>query len=356
MLASITLAVGLVVAIPVPEGPEPVELFAAEAWYKDQAGKEQDFTGLVVEFGRAGRVGFGRNNPYRLLVEGDKPDLREVYVGGKPDALRAFVGKRVKLTGKAVEMEVEGNLHREVWPARLVVLDAEMPPAKVTERLVEAVRKQLAAVEQRRKEVEAGFNVPIQDDQQAVRMKLEFNRLHQLTRDLQAKLTELEQPAGVGVARAELEGLKQQLQQQRASVEAAQQQLVEVRTKLAAIAQQNPAPEVLKKIEAVTAESQARLEAERAKLAELEARYQRALRLPPRPDTIPPQGNAGGEERLRGLVRELEAVQAEVVALAQKAQAVNDPNAGKELLEKIAGLQKQREAIAQEILKLRGGK
>jgi len=356
MLASITLAVGLVVAIPVPEGPEPVELFAAEAWYKDQAGKEQDFTGLVVELARNGRVGFGRNNPYRLLIEGDKRDLREVYVGGKPDALRAFVGKKVKLTGKAVDMEVEGSTHREIWPARLVVLDAEMmPAAKVQERLLDALRKQVEVEQRTQKEIEAGFNQPIADPNQATRMKLQHNDAARRAQELLAKIAELERPAGaVGGAPAEVEALKREVQQQRAAVEAAQAQLVEIRTKLAAVAQQNPAAEVLKKIEAVTAESQARLEAERAKLAELEARYQRAIRLPQPP--VPPQGNAGDAERLRAMVREVEALQAEAIALAQKAQAVNDPNAAKELLEKQAAIQQQRDAIAKEILKLRGGK
>lgn len=99
--------------------PPPLELFAKEAFYKEQPGKEQDFVGVLKKAERKGGVGFGRFNPYRL--EMDK-DTREVYVGGKPDVLKAYVGSRVRITGKPVDMEVEGSKHREIWPARLEVI------------------------------------------------------------------------------------------------------------------------------------------------------------------------------------------------------------------------------------------
>ena len=92
------------------------ELFGKEAWYKEQAGKEQDFVGVLKKSDRKGGIGFGRFNPYSLEMEKDK---REVYVGGKPDILKPYVGLRVKITGKAVDLEVEGSNHREIWPARL---------------------------------------------------------------------------------------------------------------------------------------------------------------------------------------------------------------------------------------------
>src|SRR5262245_54623772 len=117
----------LTFALDPPEGKEPPlkpELITKEEWYKSQPGKEQSFTGVLNKAERGkGVVGFGRFNPYTLVMESEgKKDTREVYVGGKLDILAPYVGKRVTLTGKAVDMEVEGRNHREIWPARLEVV------------------------------------------------------------------------------------------------------------------------------------------------------------------------------------------------------------------------------------------
>lgn len=121
LLLSVSLSGGCCGAADGP--PAKLELFAKEAWYRGQAGKEQDFVGVLRVLNRGkGVVGFGRFNPYRLEMAGNK--VREVYVGGKPALLAPYVGKNVKLTGKAVDMEVEGRSHHEIWPARLEVLAA----------------------------------------------------------------------------------------------------------------------------------------------------------------------------------------------------------------------------------------
>jgi hypothetical protein len=46
-------------------------------------------------------------------------------VGTRGQLLEPYVGQRVRLTGKAVDMEVEGTQHHEIWPARLEVLPRE---------------------------------------------------------------------------------------------------------------------------------------------------------------------------------------------------------------------------------------
>jgi hypothetical protein len=134
----LTVLTGLAAGDPAPGGgpkdkaPLKKELFANEDWYRSQKGAEQSFVGVLqrVERGKGG-VGFGRFNPYRLLMDArGKKDTREVYVGGKPDLLTPFIGKRVKLTGKAVDMEVEGRMHREIWPARIEELKAGPPREK----------------------------------------------------------------------------------------------------------------------------------------------------------------------------------------------------------------------------------
>ena len=129
MLASLLLAVALGGSVvedkvdplkQVPPGKK--ELFAREKWYQDQEGKEQDFVGVLEKVDRGGRVGFGRFNPYRLKM---KDDVREVYIGGKPQILAEYVGRKVKLSGKAVNIGVEGKRHREIWPARVEVITDE---------------------------------------------------------------------------------------------------------------------------------------------------------------------------------------------------------------------------------------
>jgi hypothetical protein len=126
MLAALVLTLAVGAAEPPAKEPAAkLELFAKEDWYKEQKGKEEDFVGVLEKVKRDG-VGFGRFNPYRLLMaDGDKKSMREVYVGAKTDILDAYVGKKVKLTGKAVDIEVEGSKHNEIWPARLELLPAK---------------------------------------------------------------------------------------------------------------------------------------------------------------------------------------------------------------------------------------
>src|SRR3954471_1698778 len=94
--------------------PAKKDLFAKEEWYQKAEGKEQDFVGVLEKSKDAGKIGFGRMNPYRLVMKGD---VREVYIGGKPQILADYVGKTIKLMGKAVDIGVEAKNHREIWPA-----------------------------------------------------------------------------------------------------------------------------------------------------------------------------------------------------------------------------------------------
>ncbi len=110
--------------------PAKKELFAKEEWYKSEKGKEQDFVGVLKYTPRAkGVIGFGRFNPYQLEFTTEK-GFREVYVSGKQDILKEYAGKKVKITGKPVDMEVEGRNHREIWPARIEALPEDKPKVK----------------------------------------------------------------------------------------------------------------------------------------------------------------------------------------------------------------------------------
>src|SRR5262245_15965360 len=87
LLSTLTLALSLFQADapPVAQGKEPpakLELFAKEDWYKSEKGKEQEFVGTLQKVDRKkGVVGFGRFNPYYLVMEAEgKKSTREVYV------------------------------------------------------------------------------------------------------------------------------------------------------------------------------------------------------------------------------------------------------------------------------------
>lgn len=111
--------------------PAKRDLFAKEGWYKEQAGKEMDFVGTLEKVPPPVGVGFGRNNPYRLVMDvKGKKVVRSVYVGGKPEPLAPYAGKKVKLIGKAVDFELEGSEQHEIWPARVELLPADKEPAK----------------------------------------------------------------------------------------------------------------------------------------------------------------------------------------------------------------------------------
>lgn len=147
MLATLTAALLLAAppaAAPLADkdaAPTKAELFAGENWYKEQKGDEQDFVGVLSRTADApkDKVGFGRTTPYRLTMnDKGKQTVREVYAGAHPELLAPYVGRKVRLLGKAVDLEVEGHVYAEIWPARLEVVDeppAAGPAPEVPQRL-----------------------------------------------------------------------------------------------------------------------------------------------------------------------------------------------------------------------------
>lgn len=127
----LTLALTASLVTPAADPPASKELFAKESWYKDEKGKEQTFVGVLQFSPRAKEAGgTGRFNAYRLEM-GDKK-YREVYVAGNEAVLKPYIGYTVKFTGKAVDTEVGGAKHLEIWPAyiELVPLPPKIDPKK----------------------------------------------------------------------------------------------------------------------------------------------------------------------------------------------------------------------------------
>jgi hypothetical protein len=92
-------------------------LFADEPWYSASEASEQTFDGVLMANPEVpARPTFHRVNRY--VLNGERASW-EVYTGGHDDGIEAFAGRRIRLIGKAVETNVEGRVHREIWPARL---------------------------------------------------------------------------------------------------------------------------------------------------------------------------------------------------------------------------------------------
>jgi hypothetical protein len=164
-------------AAPAPEGKDDPpaakkELFGKEDWYKDQKGKEETFSGTLQKKKDAGGIGVvQRFNPYQLVamvtvnvpvttavevaenvngvivkktvvvtkvVAETRMTVRDVYVGGKNEILDAYIGKMVKITGKAVIMELEGTKFDEIWPAAIELgKDDKKPEEKKDDKKAE---------------------------------------------------------------------------------------------------------------------------------------------------------------------------------------------------------------------------
>ena len=94
-----------------PATAEWVTLFADQGWYKGQKGDEQIFRGKLEGLQPPGIGTLMRNAHYKL---GD----RTIYTGAKKiAALDAFVGQDVEIRGKPVDMSLEGQNLKELWPA-----------------------------------------------------------------------------------------------------------------------------------------------------------------------------------------------------------------------------------------------
>lgn len=99
--------------------PPTQSLFGSEFWYLSQKGKEQTFEGVLRRADQNHSIGFGRFNSFRLEMVAR---VREVYTGGKETLFEPYIGRQVRLAGKPVDMEVEGQQHHEIWPARIETL------------------------------------------------------------------------------------------------------------------------------------------------------------------------------------------------------------------------------------------
>lgn len=172
--AALLLMTGTLLAAK-PAEENRIELNARKKWYKNQPGQEKTFLGVLHKV-PAPQATSGRFNAYRLKM---KDATREVFDHNTDAVLDKYVGKPVKLFGKAVELQIAGVEHHEIWPAYLtpVVPAAAEPQEAGKEEKQAAVRE-------------------IKIEPKAVRQLLRLPRLHVMTNN-----TELEKQLGKVAAR-----------------------------------------------------------------------------------------------------------------------------------------------------------
>ena len=121
------LSASIVSAPDEPAEAKPVVLLAGSDEYKAAKATEAVYEGVIENNPGDGAVGKPtRFNAYRLRVKdaAGKEFVREVYVPGKAFLLAAYVSKRVRVTGKFVDMPADGKVYAELWPAQLAEVTA----------------------------------------------------------------------------------------------------------------------------------------------------------------------------------------------------------------------------------------
>jgi hypothetical protein len=97
--------------------PNARVLFAEAPWYRQAAAKERTYEG-VLRKEASPMATSGRWNPVRLIT--DQQNVHPIYLGSDTHLLDPYLGRRVRLEGKA--MEVLGQ--QEIWPARITPIHA----------------------------------------------------------------------------------------------------------------------------------------------------------------------------------------------------------------------------------------
>ncbi len=114
-----------------PAAPKPVVLLAGTDEYKVAKGTEAVYEGVIDNNPADGTIGKPtRFNAYRFTGKDadGKEFVRELYVPRKAFLLAAFVGKRVRVTGKFADTTADGKVHSELWPAQVEEIAVAVAP------------------------------------------------------------------------------------------------------------------------------------------------------------------------------------------------------------------------------------
>src|SRR5688500_17314173 len=92
-------------------------VFGREAWYRAVRGDQETFVGVMDKI--PGAAGDSRCFFTLVTAIDGKNTTRDVFVAGNNQALAGFAGRRVRITGMAIDLKVDGRMRYEIWPARI---------------------------------------------------------------------------------------------------------------------------------------------------------------------------------------------------------------------------------------------
>lgn len=94
-------------------------VFTEEGWYQETKEHEDEHVGTLSKSNEA-QVGFGRTHNYMLILLCGKQV--PIYTGGDIPVLNNFVGQDVRIKGKSICCQVNGQDESEIWPGEIEVV------------------------------------------------------------------------------------------------------------------------------------------------------------------------------------------------------------------------------------------
>ena len=117
---SLISCLALILAMACQKKVEPgkwEQLFEEATWNKFPTEELKDYAGVIQYFPPTKEHTFvQRYNPFKLVL--NSRERVDIYCGGS-NALKIYVDRKVIVRGKVVELEVEGELFREIWPTAI---------------------------------------------------------------------------------------------------------------------------------------------------------------------------------------------------------------------------------------------
>jgi hypothetical protein len=98
-----------------------IDVFGAQSWYRERPEPEREIVGRLERVPPPSGPG---DRPSLEFVLRAAEDSLPVYSAGVVDSLGAWVGPRVKVRGKTVDLTDEGGI-REFWIAAIIVAAAD---------------------------------------------------------------------------------------------------------------------------------------------------------------------------------------------------------------------------------------
>jgi hypothetical protein len=96
-------------------------LFPNATWNKFSKQEEKDFVGTIKFAPKNPRPSFvQRFNPYKLVMQSG--ETFDIYCSGS-NVLKPYIGRRVIVRGKRMDLEIEGYLFKEIWPIGIKCLE-----------------------------------------------------------------------------------------------------------------------------------------------------------------------------------------------------------------------------------------